>query len=311
MPSSPGQVITGGIQGISALLPLLGTEQCEEHAGSALTHGYFYAAATPMSIFGSLGLVLAGAKAFVASVTIRRWNFLGARILQDAGFLPSGKNLSLIMADQDSIDRKCHLAETRLDSLLEALHVEDLSKVRLPPKPGFRASQSNHGASGEKPGPNCWFPLMCLITAAFCIASITPYIYLIVGNNSLSPAARYTFPCIRAAGGFLTATSLQFLIQNRLSIILKSRLIFQTLNSSHSDLLKSLADDEKIQLEWDEKMASEICIWSLERYIWARNRRISSSDWKPWRLLAAIGITRSPSGDKTSKGKSYCVRHPL
>ena len=43
--------LTGGIQDISALLPLLGTEQCEDHVSSALTKGYIYAAATPISLF--------------------------------------------------------------------------------------------------------------------------------------------------------------------------------------------------------------------------------------------------------------------
>ena len=51
-----GATFTGGIQNIAGFLPLLGTQQCEEHIGSALTKGYLYASATPMSIFGSLGI---------------------------------------------------------------------------------------------------------------------------------------------------------------------------------------------------------------------------------------------------------------
>ena len=38
---------------IAAILPLLGTEQCSVQVSSANTQGYLYAAATPMSIFGS------------------------------------------------------------------------------------------------------------------------------------------------------------------------------------------------------------------------------------------------------------------
>ena len=44
-----GSTLTGGIQDISVILPLLGTEQCSEQVSSALTRGYLYAASTPMS----------------------------------------------------------------------------------------------------------------------------------------------------------------------------------------------------------------------------------------------------------------------
>ena len=65
-----GSTLTGGIQDISAILPLLGTEQCSDQVSSALTRGYLYAAATPMSIFGSLGVVSAGFKTLVACISI-------------------------------------------------------------------------------------------------------------------------------------------------------------------------------------------------------------------------------------------------
>ena len=65
-----GSTLTGGIQDIAAILPLLGTEQCSNHVSSALTRGYLYAAATPMSIFGSLGMVSAGLKTLVACFSL-------------------------------------------------------------------------------------------------------------------------------------------------------------------------------------------------------------------------------------------------
>src|SRR3979411_3386761 len=71
--------LTGGIQDIAALLPLLGTEQCEDHVSSALTKGYLYAAASPMSLFGSLGLARAGLKTFLTCVSIPRWSMVRAR----------------------------------------------------------------------------------------------------------------------------------------------------------------------------------------------------------------------------------------
>ena len=59
-PENVGTTLTGGIQDIAALLPLIGTDQCEKHVGSALDGGFLYAAATPLSIFGSLGVVKIG-----------------------------------------------------------------------------------------------------------------------------------------------------------------------------------------------------------------------------------------------------------
>ena len=65
---------------------------------AALTRGYFYAAATPMSIFGSLGVVRAGFKALVACFSFN--DIEGAKIRQgdlslmmvDAGKASKGKN---------------------------------------------------------------------------------------------------------------------------------------------------------------------------------------------------------------------------
>ena len=61
-----GSTLTGGIQDIPRILPLLGTEQCSIHVSSALTRGYLYAASAPMSLFGSLGVVSAGFKTLLA-----------------------------------------------------------------------------------------------------------------------------------------------------------------------------------------------------------------------------------------------------
>jgi hypothetical protein len=81
-----GATITGGIQDIAAILPLLGTEQCSVQVSSALTQGYLYAAATPMSIFGSLGVVIAGFKTLIACFSFG--NIEGAKILGNMGFEP-------------------------------------------------------------------------------------------------------------------------------------------------------------------------------------------------------------------------------
>ena len=92
-----GSTLTGGIQDIAAILPLLGTEQCSIQVSSALTRGYLYAAASPMSIFGSLGVVRAGFKTLVACFSFG--DIEGAKLLGNMGFEPQGENLSLIMVE--------------------------------------------------------------------------------------------------------------------------------------------------------------------------------------------------------------------
>ncbi|KAJ7573331.1 hypothetical protein C8J56DRAFT_983681 [Mycena floridula] len=57
MDQNVGKTLVSGIQDISAFLPIIGTEQCERHIGSALDGGFIYAAATPISMFGSLGII--------------------------------------------------------------------------------------------------------------------------------------------------------------------------------------------------------------------------------------------------------------
>ncbi|RDB27922.1 hypothetical protein Hypma_002231 [Hypsizygus marmoreus] len=246
-PTSIGKTLTSGIQDISALLPLLGTEQCEQHIGSALTGGYLYVAATPMSIFGSLGMAKAGFKALMASISIQRWRFVGAEKLRNAGFMPSGQNLSLIMIDPENPSR--HLAETRLDSLLKDHHIEDIERLSV-------------SSSCET-----WNVKMVILTAVFSILSLTPYIHLCLNKNSLPRLICWALPAVRALGGFLTATSLQFLTQRRILVILKKRLVFTALNI----FIKSRLTDRPHEhlgngftFRWDPQTSSELCIWSLE-----------------------------------------------
>ena len=92
-----GSTLTGRIQDIAGILPLLGTGQCAIHVSSAHTRGYLYAASAPMSIFGSLGVVSAGFKTLMACFAFR--NIEGAKILWNMGFEPQGENLSLIMVE--------------------------------------------------------------------------------------------------------------------------------------------------------------------------------------------------------------------
>jgi len=192
---SIGGTLIGGIQEISALLPLLGTEQCEDHIASAHSKGYLYAAVTPMSIFGSLGMVRAGFKALVASCDVPGWGIVGARKLADMGFKPQGKNLSFIMFDHDKDNY--HL-EDQMEKIVAPSQLSGVTKVETVWKYGR------------------WNVTMALLTGIFSTLSIVPYLHLnLTGGSNLDDVARWTFPVLRALGGFLTATMTQIVIQRR------------------------------------------------------------------------------------------------
>ena len=118
-----GSTLTGGIQDVAGILPLLGTEQCAIHVSSALTRGYLYAASAPMSIFGSLGVVSAGFKTMVACFSFG--DIEGAKILGNMGFEPQGENLSLIMVEGGTGENKeRYIIENRIDELIEELNID-------------------------------------------------------------------------------------------------------------------------------------------------------------------------------------------
>lgn len=81
-------ILATGIQDLAVLIPILSTELCAHHTTKALEKGLLYAAATPLTIFGSLGIAKAGFIALVASIDCPF--FHGPTILKNAGFHPSG-----------------------------------------------------------------------------------------------------------------------------------------------------------------------------------------------------------------------------
>ena len=118
-----GSTLELGIQDIAAIIPLLGSDQCAEQVSSALTRGYLYAAATPMSIFGSLGVVIAGFKTLIACISFG--GIEGAKILGNMGFEPQGENLSLIMVESGKgKDSGRYIIETRIEELIKELNID-------------------------------------------------------------------------------------------------------------------------------------------------------------------------------------------
>ncbi|KAJ7452231.1 hypothetical protein FB451DRAFT_1050880, partial [Mycena latifolia] len=115
--SSFGATFSSGIQDVSAILSLFGTEECELHVGSALRGGgrggYLYAAITPVSIFGSLGPAKAAVSIMFASVPL-----VGARTLRHLGFEAKGDALAITVLDGDR-----YVAERRLLKFLNKHYV--------------------------------------------------------------------------------------------------------------------------------------------------------------------------------------------
>ena len=195
-----GSTLTGGIQNIAAILPLLGTEQCSDQVSSALTRGYLYAAATPMSIFGSIGVVSAGFKTLVACFSLG--NIEGAKILGNMGFEPQGENLSLIMVEAGKgKNAGRYIIETRIDEMIKELNIDRNRVTGV-----FHKSTS-------------WNVKMVATTALLCVFSIAPYIYLNLGANSLDKSTTWVFPVLRSTGGFITVTLIQLLIQRRITTL--------------------------------------------------------------------------------------------
>ena len=73
-----------------------------------------------MSIFGSLGVIRAGFKTFVACFSFG--DFEGAKILGNMRFEPQGENLSLIMVEVGKgKNAGRYIIETRMDELIKEL----------------------------------------------------------------------------------------------------------------------------------------------------------------------------------------------
>ncbi|KAJ7167545.1 hypothetical protein C8R46DRAFT_898823, partial [Mycena filopes] len=189
---------------ISAFLPILGTDQCERHVGEALSRGFLYAAATPLSLFGCLGIVKAGAAILFSSISPQI-----AQMFVDAGFKLEGSIAAMIgrtaqrasttlVAEQNRIQ---YLAGQRLLELLEEQHI-DKSKAQL----------SFHYYD--------WNIRLCIWTFCLACLSVTPYIRMIIQNqgDGRSPPT-WTYPLIRIVGSAVSVVVAQMIIQERVQQI--------------------------------------------------------------------------------------------
>ena len=264
-----GQTLTGGIADISGLSALIGTDQCEKHIGSALEGGFLYAAATPLSLFGALGIVKSGISILVASISIPKLSlsftplpklsftssrrlWCGARALRNAGLEPVGSVATLIGMDEER-----YKAESRLIKTLKDLGIAD-----TPEKLSIKWRSTK------------WNVNLVISTMAGALISGTPYLYLLLKDPPDSIRSPWVFPFLRAAGSCIATICCQFLIQSRVIALMKSRIIFMTMHPLLvDDLRQNRVEEPELTLkgqkwfQWDESLPAEECLWSLEHYL--------------------------------------------
>jgi len=287
-PQNVGTTLTGGIQDISALLPLLGTDQCENHVGSALDGGFLYAAAAPLSLFGSLGIVKIGISILISSISIPTISFsyhkfsinrsqdrwLGARTLNNAGFEPVGTVAPLI-----AMDGTRYMAETRLLQILEEKHIDNPENLSIEWK------------SRE------WNIALVAFTIVAGVISGTPYIDLLLQNSGASAVhTPWIFPLLRTVGSCLAVICCQFLIQLRVISLMKNRIIFMVMHHVLIDDLKFKHDKPELDLaredhlRWDVDLPAEQCLGNLEHFLSSPASSTQTSDASPDELGEHVSI---------------------
>ncbi|KAK7033951.1 hypothetical protein VNI00_012578 [Paramarasmius palmivorus] len=230
-PPNFATTLSNGIQDIAALLPLLGTEQCEQHIGSALQKGFLYAAVAPLSIFGSLGIVKAAFAAMLATVT---YPFYGGRWLDDAGFATPGSVSSMVTIAKDTGK---YGAEVALGKLLKEQHIDDPTLVKgfswlgwKEEDKGQRERNRTRKIAGDEDGDGysdtgclfSWNMMLIHCTLLCAILSVTPYLYVM--SSHWDRPLSWIFPLLRSFGSFACVVATQLVLQLRIHRIANTSL---------------------------------------------------------------------------------------
>ncbi|KAJ8075477.1 hypothetical protein PM082_021967 [Marasmius tenuissimus] len=251
-PPNLGDTLSGGIQEVSALLPLLGTEQCERHVGTALEKGWLFAAATPLSIFGSLGIVKTAFATLLATTTRP---FYGGRWLSDTGLETTGSVSSMVTLVKDT---KLYGAEVQLQRLMKEQHINDPELVQGIEWPGWRRSNrtggpdnsSTDGTGSVKSSafPDIpWNASLILSSMILSLIGITPYLYLI--HNHWGRVILWLFPILRSFGSMLCVVSVQLALQMRIHRIITASLLLMKARKWHPLKIDEAVRDRDTLLE--------------------------------------------------------------
>ncbi|KAL0568013.1 hypothetical protein V5O48_013982 [Marasmius crinis-equi] len=245
-----GDTISKGIQDVAALLPLLGTDQCERHVGAALESGYIYAAATPLSIFGSLGIVKAAFATYLASVTN---GFHGGEWFHNAGFGTAGSG-SVIPLVTIVIGTKQYGAECKLEELLKEQHLDDPELVSDVKFFGWEKKTLDEGKKTQNEDSFLrtkfsfsWTFALVLASALFSTISFTPYLYLT--HNQWDQPISWLFPALRSIGSMLCVISAQCALQLRIHRIVISSLLLMKSQKHHPRSSEEASNDRQTLME--------------------------------------------------------------
>ena len=305
--------LSAGVHNLFALLPFLGTTQCEMHAGSALKHGYLYAAAAPLSIFGSPGLLQAGFAIGLASTP--SYHGFGASLLKDFNFEPSGEVTKMI-----TLDEKQYLAETNLTNTLGNLHVDNHHTLSI------KINDQRHTIHWN----------FCLIFFSFLATAlnIIPYLHFIILQDTSVPALAWLFPLVRAIGGSFCVIAGQLLLQRRILTILRHRITYLGINRQirknkcRIDRMKIFphkrsiwrtarrvfkpsfwwwnSKEEKVPILWCDTATSEQCLWDLLCYM----KSLSDGDPDLIKLARCIPGTQ-PGATAAEHLQKHCFQGQL
>ena len=179
-------------------------------------------------------------------MTFRGHRWLGARLLDNAGFKPVGTVAPLI-----AMDGTRYTAETRLMEILKEKHIEDPEALSVE----WRSTEWNV------------MLVVCMMVTAVC--GVVPYIHFTSSQFRPSVAhSPWIFPLLRTVGSCLAAACCQCLIQSRIISLMKNRIVFMIMNRILVDDLKSHKKDGNIHaFRWDENLPSQECICNLKRYL--------------------------------------------
>ena len=167
----------------------------------------------------------------------------GAKILGNMGFEPQGENISLIMVEAGKGQNAGrYIIETRTDELIKELNID---KSRI---------------TGVSHRSTAWNVKMIAMTALLCIFSISPYIYLNLGTNSLNKSTTWVFPGLRATGGFITTTLIQLLIQRRITNLSDQYLVNREQPPNTDDVEAAVEPGDRKKHQVDARTWPLLCL---------------------------------------------------
>ncbi len=235
-------VATNGIQDVSALLPLLGTEQCEIHTLSALDRGFLYTAATPMSLFGSLGIAKAAFTTLWGSIEWKR--LYGPRQLNNAGFQQRG--VMEVLSSGMDLPNALSLGERKIWDILR--------------RSKFTRVDINLSSTGWL----VWNFKMMMFSVALGVFGFVPFVDVIVnGTEDKSFRATWMYPMIRIAGSILSGVMVQFILQFTILKRLYYRIRFMALNNHFKEEPKIIP----VEWNWNPDNRSTLVLSDLRKQI--------------------------------------------